>query len=763
MAAFLLAGATLASAAIINVPAGQPTIRAALDAANAGDEIVIQSGTYEETDLLFIWTQLTLRAANGPVTVHVPSDKGCVAQVDSFITGVVFDGIKFERTSADYEWLQTVRLDRDSSSTFTNCTLTGSANGTGALLFYGSDATFDNCVFSNFNATAGWSAAIFLEGHDDYSSYSDVIVRNCTFDTGCNGWIRTANFGNSPRVGGVTVTGCTFKAARYGQAMLFQGGGSGGALLNYNPAKGLLFQDSTFEGTAYEVAEFHYTSGTAPSSLKFSRCEFKAYNSTRKMFWFDLPAPIVFEDCLFAGGQHETIMTVWGGPPSVNFYHCTMINDGITSATSASGTSQSSFINGWDGGRTFNIVNCLFRCTNNYTAGFVGDSGSVSPYRNYAISHSVIDHPTPVGAYAQITPGAGYTNTSLASAFVNAASRDYHLVNGSPWVNGGVDLGFLLYPFDLAKNARNQGSAPDMGAYEFAGTIPTAPTVVAYEGFNYATGDLNGKGASTAPGDFIPLGFGVWSTSGEGFNVDGSAGSPAGTAFTYTGNLANPVGSGLGSNRGGKGVSTNSGAMSMASSTLTQTYGTSNGTVTLSFAMDYGYGNSFAGLELSTAGANTMFLGDGGGGTFIVSGFGGAAQDTGAYALLGGRFLQCVFAFTSTNSTLTYSVFDHNGVQQGATVTRDVTGFSFDTVRLYLGTGRAEGFDEITINALYAVAPVTPTVSVARSAGNIVVTFAGVLQSAGQVQGPFTDVSGATSPLTVAPTGTNLFWRSRSP
>ena len=245
--------------------------------------------------------------------------------------------------------------------------------------------------------------------------------------------------------------------------------------------------------------------------------------------------------------------------------------------------------------------------------------------------------------------------------------------------------------------------------------------------------------------------------------MDGSAGSPAGTAFTYTGNLANPVGSGLGSNRGGKGVSTNSGAMSMASSTLTQTYGTSNGTVTLSFAMDYGYGNSFAGLELSTAGANTMFLGDGGGGTFIVSGFGGAAQDTGAYALLGGRFLQCVFAFTSTNSTLTYSVFDHNGVQQGATVTRDVTGFSFDTVRLYLGTGRAEGFDEITINALYAVAPVTPTVSVARSAGNIVVTFAGVLQSAGQVQGPFTDVSGATSPLTVAPTGTNLFWRSRSP
>jgi len=214
----------------------------------------------------------------------------------------------------------------------------------------------------------------------------------------------------------------------------------------------------------------------------------------------------------------------------------------------------------------------------------------------------------------------------------------------------------------------------------------------------------------------------------------------------------------LGSNRGGK----ESVSFSMASSTLAQTYGSSNGTVTLTFDMQYGYGTGFAGLELSTAGANTMFFGDGGGGTFIISGFGGAAQDTGAYAKSGDRFIQCVFGFTSTNSTATYSIFDHNGVQQGATVTRDVSGFSFNTVRLYLGS-RAEGFDEIAINALYNVAPVTPTVSVARSAGNIVVTFAGVLQSAGQVQGPFTDVSGATSPLTVAPTGTNLFWRSRSP
>jgi hypothetical protein len=462
-AALLAAGANLASSAIINVPADQPTIVAALGVANPSDEIVIQSGTYEETDLLYVWAPMTLRAASGSVTVHVPSSKPCVAQVPGGVNNVLFDGIKFERLSADNDWMRSVEIT--GAASFTNCTFTGPANGVGVILFSGGDATFDNCSFSNFISTATWAAAIFMQNQG--SSYSDVIVRNSTFDTGCNAWIKTFDNNTAyPKVGEVTVTNCTFKAARNPQALKFRDGGA--TAMQYDPTKALLFQDCTFEGTSLEVAEFHYTSSTnKPTSLTFSRCEFKAYNSTRKMFWLDLPTPIVFEDCLFAGGQHQNIMTVWGGPPSVNFYHCTMINDGY-----AVGTPQSSFIYGWDGGRTFNIVNCLFRCTNNYTAAFVGDAGSTTN-RNYAVSYSVIDHPTPVGAKTQITAGPGYSNTSLASAFVNEAIRDYHLVNGSPWVNGGFDLGYLL---DLDGNARNQGGAPDMGAYE-SSFVPVAPSV----------------------------------------------------------------------------------------------------------------------------------------------------------------------------------------------------------------------------------------------------------------------------------------------
>ncbi len=48
--------------------------------------------------------------------------------------------------------------------------------------------------------------------------------------------------------------------------------------------------------------------------------------------------------------------------------------------------------------------------------------------------------------------------------FVNYADRDVHLQQTSPAVNVGVSLG---YKTDLDGNVVPQGTAPDMGAYEF--------------------------------------------------------------------------------------------------------------------------------------------------------------------------------------------------------------------------------------------------------------------------------------------------------
>jgi hypothetical protein len=57
--------------------------------------------------------------------------------------------------------------------------------------------------------------------------------------------------------------------------------------------------------------------------------------------------------------------------------------------------------------------------------------------------------------------------------------------------------------------------------------------------------------------------------------------------------------------------------------------------------------------------------------------------------------------------------------------------------------------------------PVTPAISVERSGLNIVLTFKGVLQAADKVDGPYADVTGATSPATIPASGSMKFYRAR--
>jgi len=450
-------------AATINVPGDQPNVVAAVKAASTGDEIVVAPGTYVESETIRFATPGVTLTGNGAVTLRAPNAEQAVIQLGNSVTDIVLNNLTVDRPTCNNDWMRCINMDRATSATINDCTLAGPANGVGLIMFWGADATINRCHFSNFNSVSSWAAAIFIQNHDTPSPYTDLIVDNCTFDIGCNGWIKAFdNSTNWAKIGEIKVTNCTFKAANHPQALKFRDGGA--TAMQYDNTKDLLFQDCTFESSfgLLEIAEFHYTSGGGPKSLTFSRCEFKAYDSLRKMFWIDLPTPITFENCLFGGGQHEQIMRIWGGPPSVDFYHCTVITDGIPSSISSSGTNQSTFIDGWDGGRTFNVTDCLFYSPVNYTPGFVGDAGS-GANRKYNVSNTIIDHASPTGSFAEIVGATDYTNDSLAAAFDNPGARNYRLLDGSPWVNGGVDLGYLL---DLDKNSRDQGTAPDMGCYE---------------------------------------------------------------------------------------------------------------------------------------------------------------------------------------------------------------------------------------------------------------------------------------------------------
>lgn len=76
-------------------------------------------------------------------------------------------------------------------------------------------------------------------------------------------------------------------------------------------------------------------------------------------------------------------------------------------------------------------------------------------------------------------------------------------------------------------------------------------------------------------------------------------------------------------------------------------------------------------------------------------------------------------------------------------------------------TGALKAYEQRTV-AEPELPVATPTVAVARQGATAVITYTGVLQGAELVQGPYTDVAGATSPYTI-PAGTTpaRFYRTR--
>lgn len=62
-----------------------------------------------------------------------------------------------------------------------------------------------------------------------------------------------------------------------------------------------------------------------------------------------------------------------------------------------------------------------------------------------------------------------------AAYFVTAAGRNYHLVSGSAPINAGDNLASIV-PTDKDGISRPQGSAPDIGAYEYPSSTPPSDT-----------------------------------------------------------------------------------------------------------------------------------------------------------------------------------------------------------------------------------------------------------------------------------------------
>jgi hypothetical protein len=467
-------------AAIIRVPQDQATISAATAAAQQGDVIQVAPGTYTETAAVDLHTSYVTLTSTGNVILRAPSSADAVLNIGSRVIGAAIQNFTIDRPSADSNWMRCVQINADTSATFTNCKFSGPANGVGIILFGGSDLTVTSCTFGNFVASASWAGAISIEAPG--ATFSNITVQDSIFNTGCNRWLTTTG-GTPPRIGAVNFRRNVCKAAQASQPIYFV------ANTAYDATQDLVFEDCSFQGNLQETAEFHYTNAGGPKSLQLHRCEFKAYDGLRRVMYLDIPTAVTFDNVLIAGGKHEGLIRVWGGPTAVSLYHCTLVNDGVTTAQAVSGTAGSTFIDGWDGGRTFQVRDCLFYSPTAYTPGFSGDAGS-SANRIYNIDYSIVQHPQPAGAKVTLTTGANYSTAAIN--FNDAANRNYRLGATSPAINAGTPVS-SMYQLDLARNPRKLGNRLDIGAYEYPQTPRTLNVPANYATLELALDDAGGS------------------------------------------------------------------------------------------------------------------------------------------------------------------------------------------------------------------------------------------------------------------------------
>jgi serine protease len=197
----LLAGP--AAAAVIHVPADQPTIQQAIDAANTGDVVLVSPGTYTE-NIDYHGKAISVRAASG--SAHTIIDGNNAGTVVTFQTGEgvksVLTGFTIQRGSASFGAGITLL---GASPTITRNTFRDNAQGSGgfgaAIGGNGSSPVIErNTFLSNTCDTQ------FLSGVVSFVNTSSPLIINNIFERNpCRAINMTLPTGSNPVIANNTI------------------------------------------------------------------------------------------------------------------------------------------------------------------------------------------------------------------------------------------------------------------------------------------------------------------------------------------------------------------------------------------------------------------------------------------------------------------------------------------------------------------------------------------------------------------------------
>ncbi len=178
---FSLAFVPSSLATIINVPLGQPTIQAGINAAKAGDIVLVAPGTYIE-NINFMGKAITVKSSNGPRVTII--DGNAAAPVVAFISneglGSILSGFTLQNGLGTFPFSYTgggVSIHGASPTIKHNVIMnnTSIANGGGVGVYFGSPVISQNTIKNNFASSGG---GVSIVGDSNAQISHNMISKN---------------------------------------------------------------------------------------------------------------------------------------------------------------------------------------------------------------------------------------------------------------------------------------------------------------------------------------------------------------------------------------------------------------------------------------------------------------------------------------------------------------------------------------------------------------------------------------------------------
>jgi hypothetical protein len=489
---FLILFITVSFPAVITVPADQPSIQSAINAASDGDEIIVSPGTYYE-NIYFEGKNVILRSIEPTSPTIVATtiiDANSSGSVVTFsgtelstctLSGfTIANGYHSYRGAGVYgnHTLATIQYNSITSNTSTGVYYAGqgsgiySCNGTiqcntisgntanrqGGGLAFCNGIIKGNIISGNSAGSSGGGLAYCRATIQD-----NIISNNFSASSGgacfdCNGTIQNNTISNNSADAGGAISSCG--------GYIFNNVISGNSAIGLSrPGGGLSFCDATIQnniicgnsatgygggigGCGGAILNNLVSDNYALYGGGISRCDNTIQNN------------IISDNfALYDGGGLDTCQgTIQNNIVFANsadycgggFFFCngTMANNTITSNSASFGTALF-----WCRGT---IINCI-----------VWDNDPDQPEQLFNCA-------TPSYSCLQNWTGGGTRNISLDPQFVDPDNGDFHLKSNSPCIDAGGYVANLTSDFEgdprpriVTTEPRGDGSHFDIGADEF--------------------------------------------------------------------------------------------------------------------------------------------------------------------------------------------------------------------------------------------------------------------------------------------------------